>query len=126
MIWAVAILAATLLTPAAWSQTGAAPAMKFGVINVQAAIQTTAEGKLAGAELQSQFAPRQTELQNMQKQIQMTKPGCAPGQATLSDDEKSRLQREKETLNRSLQRKTQDATGRFQSGATRRAEPPRA
>lgn len=114
-IWVVsaAILAATLLTPAAWSQTSAAPAMKFGVINVQAAIQTTAEGKLAGAELQSQFAPRQTELQNMNKQIQDDDARLRAGQATLGDEEKYRLQREMETLQRSLQRKTQDATDDF-------------
>jgi len=114
-IWAVgvAILATTLLTPAAWSQTAAAPGMKFGVINVQAAIQTTAEGKLAGAELQSQFAPRQTELQNMQKQIQDDDARLRAGQATLGDEEKFRLQREIDTLQRSLQRKTQDATDDF-------------
>ncbi len=68
MMWAVS--AALLLTPAAWSQAGGAAAgLKFGVINVQGAVQSTAEGKLAGAELQSEFSPRQNELQNMQKQI---------------------------------------------------------
>jgi outer membrane protein len=115
MMWAiwVAILAATILTPAAWSQTAAAPAMKFGVINVQAALQSTAEGKLAGAELQSQFAPRQAELQNMQKQIGDDEARLRAGQATLGDEEKYRLQREMDTLNRSLQRKNQDATDDF-------------
>ncbi len=110
MIWVV--LAAALLTPAAWSQ-GAAPALKFGVINVQAAVQSTGEGKLAGAELQSQFAPRQTELQNMQKQIQDDDARLRAGQTTLSDDEKYRLTREMDTMQRSFQRKTQDAQDDF-------------
>jgi outer membrane protein len=110
----LAVSAAMLLTPAAWSQTSAAGApLKFGVINVQAAIQSTAEGKLAGAELQSQFSPRQTELQNMQKQITDDEARLRTGQATLSDDEKARLSREYDTMNRSFQRKTQDAQDDF-------------
>lgn len=110
----LAVSAAMLLTPAAWSQSAAAgAALKFGVINVQAAVQSTAEGKLAGAELQSQFAPRQTELQNMQKQIADDETRLRTGQATLSDDEKARLSREYDTLNRSFQRKTQDAQDDF-------------
>jgi len=110
----LAVSAAMLLTPAAWSQSGTAgAALKFGVINVQAAVQSTAEGKLAGAELQSQFAPRQTELQNMQKQIADDETRLRTGQATLSDDEKARLSREYDQLNRGFQRKTQDAQDDF-------------
>src|ERR1700677_3035349 len=105
-----AILAAALLTPAAWAQ---APALKFGVINVQAAVQSTGEGKQAGAELQAQFAPRQAELQNMQKQIADDEARLRAGQTTLSDDEKARLAREYDNLNRSFQRKTQDAQDDF-------------
>lgn len=108
MMWT--IVAALLVTPAAWSQ---AAALKFGVINVQAAVQTTGEGKEAGAQLQTQFAPRQTELQNMQKQIADDEARLRAGQATLSDDERARLAREDETLTRTLQRKTQDATDDF-------------
>ena len=70
---AVPALAAVLMAPAAmWAQAGAAaaPSAKIGVIDVQVAITSTAEGKQAAAELQSQFAPRQTELTNMQKQME--------------------------------------------------------
>lgn len=111
----LAVSAVMLLTPQAWSQgaSSAAPAMKVGVINVQAAVQSTAEGKLAGAELQSQFAPRQTELQNMQKQIADDEARLRAGQTTLSDEEKARLAREYDTLNRSFQRKTQEAQDDF-------------
>ena len=91
------IFAAMLLTPAAWSQ---ATALKFGVINVQAAVQSTGEGKQAGAELQSQFAPRQTELQNMQKQIEDLQRKMNEGARTLSDEEKAKMQREGELLSR--------------------------
>src|SRR5260221_11600273 len=48
---------------------GSATGTKIGVINVRQAIASTAEGKQAGAELQSQFAPRQSELEGLNKQI---------------------------------------------------------
>jgi outer membrane protein len=115
---AVPALAAILLTPAAmWAQAGgaAAPASaaKIGVIDVQVAITSTAEGKQAAAELQSQFAPRQTELTNMQKQIEDVQTRLRTGQTTLSDDEKARLGREGEQLQRTYQRRSQDAQDDF-------------
>ncbi|MGA7625540.1 MAG: OmpH family outer membrane protein [Candidatus Acidiferrales bacterium] len=110
-------LAAIMMVPAAWAQTGGAAAaatgVKVGVIDVQVAITSTAEGKQAAAELQSQFAPRQTELTNMQKQMEDIQTRMRTGQTTLSDDEKARLAREGDQLQRSYQRKSQDAQDDF-------------
>jgi outer membrane protein len=105
------VLAALWIAPAVWGQasnTAAQPAMKVGVINIQAAIAGTAEGKQAAAELQSQFSPRMVELQNMQKQIQDLGARVQNGQTTLSDEEKARLQRQSEQLSRTFQRKQQE------------------
>jgi outer membrane protein len=116
MRFAVPALAAFLMVPAMWAQTGgasAAAAGKVGVIDVQVAITSTAEGKQAAAELQSQFAPRQTELSNMQKQMEDIQTRLRTGQTTLSDDEKARLQREGEQLQRTFQRRSQDAQDDF-------------
>ena len=68
----VPALATLLMLPTVWAQSNGAAASpaKVGVISVQAAIQSSAEGKQAAAELQSQFAPRQTELDNLRKQIE--------------------------------------------------------
>jgi outer membrane protein len=104
----VPIFAALLMTPAVWAQAAAPAAGKVGVINVQAAIASTAEGKQAAAELQSQFAPRTTELQNMQKQIEDLRNRLQTGQSTLSDEEKARLSREGDQLTRGFQRKQQE------------------
>jgi outer membrane protein len=84
-----------------------------GVINVQVAITSTAEGKQAAAELQSKFAPRQAELENMRKQMDDLQTRLRTGQTTLSDDEKARLAREGDQLNRSYQRKQQEAQDDF-------------
>jgi outer membrane protein len=102
----IVILALMMLTPALRAQS-AAPT-KIGVISMQAAITGTAEGKQAGAELQSQFAPRQTELQNMQKQMEDDQNRLRTGQTTLSDEEQARLSREYAVLQRTLQRKSQE------------------
>lgn len=103
-------LVALLISPAIYAQGGgsAPAAMRVGVINIQAAIAGTAEGKQAAAELQSQFAPRTTELQNMQKQGQDIQQRLQNGQSTLSDEEKNRLQRQLDQLSRGLQRKQQE------------------
>src|SRR5271155_570376 len=109
--FAVPALAAFLLMPSVWAQSGAAaPANpKVGVINVQVAIGSTAEGKQALAEMQSQFAPRQTELDNLRKQIEDLQTRLRTASNTLSDDEKARLAREGDQLTRTYQRKQQDS-----------------
>src|SRR5579864_4082439 len=85
-----------------------APPAKIAVMNVRNAIVATAEGKQAQAQLQSQFAPKQNELQNVQKQIEELQRRMADGARTLSDDEKAKMQREGELLSRRLQRGNDD------------------
>jgi outer membrane protein len=104
----VALASACLLGSAVQAQSaapGAATAGKIGVINVRQAIANTAEGKQAGAELQSQFAPRQNELQALNKQIDDIKQRIDTGAGKLNQDELARLQREGETRARQIQRK---------------------
>jgi outer membrane protein len=84
---------------------GSATGTKLGVINVRQAIASTAEGKQAGAELQSQFAPRQNELEGLNKQINDLRQRIDAGSGKFSQDEQARLQREGETKARQLQRK---------------------
>jgi outer membrane protein len=91
---------AAAAAPASSGATG-----KIGVINVRQAIVTTSEGKQASAELQSQFAARQSELENLNKQINDLKQRLSAGQATLSQEEQARLTRQGELLARQLQRK---------------------
>src|SRR5438309_8819946 len=111
-LWTLTL--ALLLLPAAgaWAQTGggAAPSgqMKIAILNVRQAIVTTAEGKQASAQLQSQFAAQQNDLQNMQKQIQELQNRIANSHGTLSDDEQAKLQRQGELMTRQFQRKQDD------------------
>lgn len=98
------------LVPAIWSQvgsTGAPAPSKVGTISLQAAIVNTAEGKQASAELQTQFAARSTELQNLQKQIKDIQAKLQSRQQVLSEGESGRLRSEAERLTGTLQRKQQ-------------------
>jgi outer membrane protein len=107
-------LAALLLVPGVWAQSsGVTPTAKVGVISVQVAIQSTAEGKQAANELQSQFAPRQTELDNLRKQIEDLQTRLRTTSNTLGDEEKARLAREGDQLTRTYQRKQQDSQDDF-------------
>jgi outer membrane protein len=106
----LAALAIVFLAPLAGvraQSTGGAAASaptKIAVLNVRNAIVATAEGKQAQALLQSQFAPKQNELQATQKQIEDIQRRMSDGARTLSDDEKAKLQRQGELLSRRLQR----------------------
>lgn len=104
-------LAALLIMPAAWAQAAsgasAAAAGKVAIISLQQAILSTAEGKQAAQELRTEFAPRQTALANLSKQIQDLQQHAQAGATTLSDDEKNRLTRQINDLERRGQRDQQ-------------------
>src|SRR5208282_1929657 len=54
------------------------------------------------------YTPRQTELENMRKQIEDLQTRLRTGATTLSDEEKQRLAAEGDRLTRSFQRKQQE------------------
>jgi outer membrane protein len=108
----IAALAVMSMAPVQGARAQAAAAaagpVKIAIINMRNAIIATAEGKQAQAQLQSQFAPRQADLQNTQKQIEDLQRRLSEGARTLSDDEKGKMQREGELLTRRLQRNNDD------------------
>ncbi|HTZ75178.1 MAG TPA: OmpH family outer membrane protein [Candidatus Aquilonibacter sp.] len=108
----VPVFAALTLASIAGAQAAArsaeAGSNKIAVIDFQGAIAGTAEGKADAAELQSEFAPRQTELTNISKQIDDIQTKLRAGQNTLSDEEKAHMQNEINELTQSGQRKQQD------------------
>jgi outer membrane protein len=103
-----------LLAPlASRAQSPVAASGKIGVINIQEAIGSTAEGKKAFADLQKKYAPRQQELQRLQQEIQAIQDQLAKGQNTLSDEEQRRLGREMEDKQKILKRSSEDAQADF-------------
>jgi outer membrane protein len=92
----------------AQAAAGSATGGKIGIINVRQAIVTTAEGKQASSELQSQFSSRQNELESLNKQINDLRQRLNAGQTTLSDDEKVRLTQQGQRLTQQLDRKNNE------------------
>ena len=105
-------VACLLGTAAVWAQgnaaAGAASTGKVAVINIRLAIGSTAEGKQASAELQSQFAPRQNELENLNKQINDLRQQIAANQTTWSDDQKIKAQNQGQRLTAQFERKNNE------------------
>ncbi|HVB34642.1 MAG TPA: OmpH family outer membrane protein [Patescibacteria group bacterium] len=94
-------------TSAARSTAADAPT-RIAVINIQAAIASTEEGRQTAQELQAKFAPRQSKINDISKQIQDIQQRVQDGQNTLSDSEKQRLQLQYQELTRNLQREQRE------------------
>jgi outer membrane protein len=86
---------------------------KVGVINIQAAIAATQEGKKAFADLQKKYQPQQAELQRQQQEIQQLQEDIQRKATTLSDEESRRLQRELEDKQKVFKRTSEDANTDF-------------
>ncbi len=86
---------------------------KIGVINMNLAIASTAEGKKAIEDLKAKYAPRQQELERLQSEIQSTQDQLSKG--TSSDDDQRRLSRELEEKQRNFKRWSDDAQSDFAS-----------
>ena len=99
------LLGTAILHAQGTTAPGAASAGKIAVLNVRQAIVTTAEGKQASAELQSQFAPRQNEMETLNKQINDIRQQLAANQTTWSDEQKAKAQAQGQRLAAQLERK---------------------
>jgi outer membrane protein len=106
-----AALSAACLIGSASASAQAAPAAgaaavtkSVGIINLRGAIGSTAEGKQASAELQSQFAPRSAEIDNQTKAINDLQQRLQSGQGKLSQDEEARLTAEGQRRTQKLDR----------------------
>jgi len=81
---------------------------RVGVISMMQAIGSTADGKQAAAQLESQFASRQQELESLDKQIGELQQRLDSGRGALSDDERARLTNQGNRLAQRLDRKRRE------------------
>jgi outer membrane protein len=106
------IAGAQTAPPAAAPAPSAAPvtpAVKVGVIDIQAAIIQTKDGQKAAAELKTKFSPKQSELEKKQQDIAGLQEQLRKGQNTMSEENKQKLMRDIDLKNTSLKRDTEDA-----------------
>lgn len=108
MLFAACLMSTAAINAQSAPAAGSSATGKICALDVRQAIVSTAEGKQASAELQSQFAARQTELENLNKQINDLRQRLQQGGDKLSQEEQARLQRQGEFLTRQLDRKNQE------------------
>ncbi len=99
--------------PGAAAATGAVPT-KIGVVNIQQAIQESAEGKKEIDALQTRFAPKQVELKGLNDDVENLKKQYQAQAEKLSDEEKGRQAKAIDTKQKVLQRNYEDAQAEFQ------------
>jgi len=114
----LALSAAFLLAAScAMAQGSPAPAVppipKIAIVDIRAALLSTSEGKQMAAEMQSQFAAKQADLENTRKQLDDIKTRLETGARTLSDEERARLERQGQRTQATLQRKQDEYQAEF-------------
>lgn len=102
------LLGLLMLPVLGWAQAPAAGTGKIAVINIQAAIGNSADGKKASADLQKKYESRQRDLQQQQQEIQGLQDQLQKQAATLSDDEQRRLNRKLEDEQKRFKRNQED------------------
>lgn len=97
----------------AWGQSPAPSLGKIGVINIQAVIGNTAEGKKAFAELDKKYAPRKQDLQEQSQAINALQDQLQKQGTTLSDEEQRRQTRDLQEKQTRFKRAQEDAQADF-------------
>ena len=115
-LFRMALALGVALSPVLARGQSSAPATvqgKIGVINIQAAIANTGEGKKAFGELDKKYAPRRQDLQDQQQSINALQDQLQKQGTTLSDDEQRRLTRELQEKQTRFKRAQDDAQSDF-------------
>ena len=86
---------------------------KVGIVDMQGAMVSTAEGKKFMADLQKKYQPRQLEIGKLQQDIQSLNDQLQRQAATLSEEEQRNKSRELEEKQKVLKRTTEDASADF-------------
>jgi len=101
------------ISPSLLLGQGAGTPGKIGLVNIQEAIVSTAEGKKAMADLQKKYQPRQQEVQKLTEDARAISDQLQKQAATLSDEEQRRLNRDLEEKQKLLKRTTEYAQADF-------------
>ncbi len=110
------VLSSLLMLPAfAMAQSpAAAPTVgKIGILNIQAAMRNTAEGKKALGDLDKKYQPKRQELQRLQQEINSMEDTLQRQTATLSEAEQARQSRQLEEKRKIFTRTQEDDQSDF-------------
>ncbi len=116
------LLPAAVLTVTALAQTGtastapapAATSGRIGIINIQNAIVMTNEGRRDLEALQKKFEPTQSQLNNLNQEIENLKKQLQTQGDKLNEQARADMVKNIETKQKTLQRQVEDAQTDFQ------------
>lgn len=86
---------------------------KIGILNIQAAILNTGEGKKALADLDKKYQPKRAELQKMQQDIQTLQDQIQRQENAASDTAQQQLNRQLDEKKKIMTRTQEDAQSDF-------------
>jgi Skp family chaperone for outer membrane proteins len=86
---------------------------KIGILNIQAAILNTGEGKKALADLDKKYQPKRAELQKMQQDIQSLQDQIQRQEQATSDAAQQQLNRQLDEKKKIMTRTQEDAQSDF-------------
>ena len=98
LVWALAIFGAAVAMPA-WAE------LKIGVVDFGKLAEESPQAKAAQDALRAEFGNRQRDLQNMQQTLKTKDEKLQKDAATMTEDQKSRADKELRDSVRELQRK---------------------
>jgi len=102
------VFSAIALGMAALAHAQAAAPSKVAIIHVQNAILQTKDGQKAQSELNTKFTPKKSAIEKKQADIAALQEQMKKGSATMSDDAKSKIARDIDANQKSLQRDSED------------------
>jgi len=101
-------IATALVMAMSFAAQGQTP-QKIAVIDMQSALLGTKDGQQAAANLKAKFTPKEQEFAKRQQDLAAKQDQFRKGENTMAEDAKGKLAREIDSLQRALQRDTEDA-----------------
>lgn len=101
-------IATALVMAMSFAAQGQTP-QKIAVIDMQSALLGTKDGQQAAANLKAKFTPKEQEFAKRQQDLAAKQDQYRKGENTMAEDAKAKLAREIDTMQRALQRDTEDA-----------------
>lgn len=94
-------------------------AQNIAVVDMQGAILKTKDGQQASAELTAKFAPKEAEIKKRNQELVDKQTAYQKAAATMTDAARANAERDIQTLQKALQRDTDDARADVQAEENR-------
>ena len=107
LAWTIALVGALAVMPA-W-----AAELKIGVVDYGKLMQDSPQAKTVVEAIRTEFTPRQRDLQNQQQSLKAKEEKLQKDAATMTEDQRQRLEKELRDNVRDLTRKQQEVQDDF-------------